>query len=116
LDNDLSLFLKKKFMTLHREGYLIMAVGLVILSAIQIGNYFLWTITGWTWLFLLLSMGALLMAYLIIQFFRVPSRVFSYTDNDVLCPADGKVVVIEEVTESEYFTIDAFKYLFSCRQ
>jgi len=103
LDNDLSLFLKKKFMTLHREGYLIMAVGLVILSAIQIGNYFLWTITGWTWLFLLLSMGALLMAYLIIQFFRVPSRVFSYTDNDVLCPADGKVVVIEEVTESEYF-------------
>jgi len=90
-------------MTLHREGYLIMAVGLVILSAIQIGNYFLWTITGWTWLFLLLSMGALLMAYLIIQFFRVPSRVFSYTDNDVLCPADGKVVVIEEVTESEYF-------------
>ena len=80
-----------------------MAVGLVILSAIQIGNYFLWTITGWTWLFLLLSMGALLMAYLIIQFFRVPSRVFSYTDNDVLCPADGKVVVIEEVTESEYF-------------
>jgi phosphatidylserine decarboxylase len=43
------------------------------------------------------------MAYLIIQFFRVPNRVFSFTDNDILCPADGKVVVIEEVTESEYF-------------
>lgn len=90
-------------MTLHREGYLIMAVGLVILSAIQVGNYFLFTMTGWTWLFLLLSLGALVMAYLIIQFFRVPSRVFSFTDNDILCPADGKVVVIEEVTESEYF-------------
>ncbi len=91
------------FMTLHREGYLIMAVGLIILSAIQVGNYFLFTMTGWTWLFLLLSLGALVMAYLIIQFFRVPSRVFSFTDNDILCPADGKVVVIEEVTESEYF-------------
>lgn len=90
-------------MTLHREGYLIMAVGLIILSAIQVGNYFLFTLTGWTWLFLLLSLGALVMAYLIIQFFRVPSRVFSYTENDILCPADGKVVVIEEVTESEYF-------------
>lgn len=90
-------------MTLHREGYLIMAVGLIILSAIQVGNYFLFTMTGWTWLFLLLSLGALVMAYLIIQFFRVQSRVFSFTDNDILCPADGKVVVIEEVTESEYF-------------
>lgn len=90
-------------MTLHREGYLIMAVGLIILSTIQVGNYFLFTMTGWTWLFLLLSLGALVMAYLIIQFFRVPSRVFSFTDNDILCPADGKVVVIEEVTESEYF-------------
>ncbi len=90
-------------MTLHREGYLIMAIGLIILSTIQVGNYFLFTMTGWTWLFLLLSLGALVMAYLIIQFFRVPSRVFSFTDNDILCPADGKVVVIEEVTESEYF-------------
>lgn len=80
-----------------------MAVGLIILSAIQVGNYFLFTMTGWTWLFLILSLGALVMAYLIIQFFRVPSRVFSFTDNDILCPADGKVVVIEEVTESEYF-------------
>jgi phosphatidylserine decarboxylase len=80
-----------------------MAVGLIILSTIQVGNYFLFTMTGWTWLFLLLSLGALVMAYLIIQFFRVPSRVFSFTDNDILCPADGKVVVIEEVTESEYF-------------
>lgn len=80
-----------------------MAVGLIILSAIQVGNYFLFTMSGWTWLFLLLSLGALVMAYLIIQFFRVPSRVFSFTDNDILCPADGKVVVIEEVTESEYF-------------
>jgi phosphatidylserine decarboxylase len=90
-------------MTLHREGYLIMAVGLTLLTSIQIGNYFLYTVTGWLWLFLLLTLGALVMAYLIIQFFRVPDRTCVYTDADVMCPADGKVVVIEEVEENEYF-------------
>lgn len=90
-------------MTLHREGYLIMAVGLTLLTSIQIGNYFLYTLTGWLWLFLLLTLGALVMAYLIIQFFRVPARTCVYTDTDVMCPADGKIVVIEEVEETEYF-------------
>jgi phosphatidylserine decarboxylase len=80
-----------------------MAVGLTLLTAIQIGNYFLFTLTGWLWLFLILSLGALVMAYLIIQFFRVPARTCVYTDNDIMCPADGKVVVIEEVEETEYF-------------
>lgn len=91
-------------MTLHREGYLIMAVGLLILSAIQVGNFMLWTLTGLFWLFLILTLGVLTMAYLIIQFFRVPARTCMYTDTDVLCPADGKVVVIEEVEDPEYFT------------
>lgn len=90
-------------MILHREGYLIMTVGLLSLSAVQVGNFMLWTLTGWFWLFLLLTLGVLVMAYLIIQFFRVPSRTCMYTDTDVLCPADGKVVVIEEVHDNEYF-------------
>lgn len=90
-------------MTLHREGYLIMAVGLTILSAIQVGNYYLFAYTGWLWLFLLLTLGVFVMAYLIIQFFRVPNRTCVYKENDVFCPADGKVVVIEEVEETEYF-------------
>ena len=90
-------------MTLHREGYIIMTVGLLILSLIQIGNYFLLTATGWMWLFLLLTMGLLVMAYLIIQFFRIPKRTCSFGENDIICPADGKVVVIEEIEETEYF-------------
>ena len=80
-----------------------MAVGLLILSGIQAGNYLLYAFTGWMWLFILLTAGVLTMAYLIIQFFRVPSRKCMYTDTDVFCPADGKVVVIEEVEETEYF-------------
>ncbi len=80
-----------------------MAVGLTLLTGIQILNYYLFTFTGWLWLFLLLTLGALIMAYLIIQFFRIPKRICTFTDNDIMCPADGKVVVIEEVEETEYF-------------
>ena len=80
-----------------------MAVGLTLLTGIQILNYYLFTFTGWLWLFLLLTLGALVMAYLIIQFFRIPKRTCAFTDNDIMCPADGKVVVIEEVEETEYF-------------
>lgn len=90
-------------MKIHREGYLIIAIGLAILGTIQLGNYFLYTQTNWLWLFILLSLGVLVMAYLIIQFFRIPNRTFSFEENDILCPADGKVVVIEEVEETEYF-------------
>lgn len=43
------------------------------------------------------------MAVLIIQFFRIPNRIYNHFDNDIICPADGKVVVIEEVEETEYF-------------
>lgn len=90
-------------MTIHREGYVIILVSVLILSGIQIGNYFLYEATGWLWLFILLSLGVLVMAYLIVQFFRVPKRICSFSENDIMCPADGKVVVIEEVEESEYF-------------
>ncbi|WP_343747523.1 phosphatidylserine decarboxylase family protein [Fluviicola sp.] len=90
-------------MTLHREGTATILIGALILGLIEWGNYWLYTQTGWLWLFLLLSVGVLVMFYLIVQFFRIPKRTFSFTDSDILCPADGKVVVIEEVEETEYF-------------
>lgn len=90
-------------MKIHREGYVIILVSLLILSLIQAGNYFLYTMTEWLWLFILLSVGVLVMLYLVVQFFRIPRRECVYTDLDIMCPADGKVVVIEEVEEGEYF-------------
>jgi phosphatidylserine decarboxylase len=90
-------------MKLHREGYLIITIGMLLLSLIQIGNYYLFLATSWMWLFLLLTVGAVVMAYLIIQFFRVPNINEVYDGNTIICPADGKVVVIEEVEETEYF-------------
>ncbi len=90
-------------MKLHREGYLIIIFGMTLLTTIQLGNFYLLLFTGWQWLFWLLTIGALVMAYLIVQFFRIPKREFTFGENDILCPADGKVVVIEEVEETEYF-------------
>lgn len=90
-------------MTLHREGLTIILVSLVILCGLQLGNFFLYEATGWLWLYLLLSLGFLVLLILIIQFFRIPNRVCKFTENDIICPADGKVVVIEEVEETEYF-------------
>ena len=90
-------------MKLHREGYLIITIGLFILIGIQLLNLWLWTIVGLWWLFGLLTLGVLVMAYLIIQFFRLPKRLFKGLENEIISPADGKVVVIEEVDEAEYF-------------
>jgi phosphatidylserine decarboxylase len=90
-------------MKIHREGYTIILVAFLILSAIEVGNYFLYAALGWLWLFLLLSAGVLVMFYLIVQFFRIPNRQPKFEANDIVCPADGKVVVIEEVNETEYF-------------
>ncbi|NRA12530.1 MAG: phosphatidylserine decarboxylase family protein [Crocinitomicaceae bacterium] len=90
-------------MKIHREGYVIILVAFLILSAIQVGNYFLYTYTELLWLYALLSFGALVMMYLVVQFFRIPKRECVFSENDIMCPADGKVVVIEEVEETEYF-------------
>lgn len=90
-------------MTIHREGYLIILIATMILGAVQAGNYFLYLWLDWLWLFILLSLGVVVMEYLVIQFFRIPKRTPVFSDKDILCPADGKVVVIEEITESEYF-------------
>jgi phosphatidylserine decarboxylase len=39
----------------------------------------------------------------IVSFFRIPSRNFTYDENAIISPADGKVVVIEETFDTEYF-------------
>lgn len=90
-------------MTLHREGYLIILISILVLGGIQVGNYFLYQYTGWLWLYFLLTVGVLVMFYLIVQFFRIPKRTCVAGENDIICPADGEVVVIEEVEEPEYF-------------
>ena len=55
------------------------------------------------WLRMSIQILALVILVLILQFFRNPKRVANKNFDDILAPVDGKVVVIEEVVETEYF-------------
>jgi phosphatidylserine decarboxylase len=88
-------------MIIHREGRVLLFVLLVILFALNWGvSYFSPGASVTQNIAIVISIGLYL---LILQFFRVP--VFDVKKNEkyVLAPADGKVVVIEEVVETEYF-------------
>lgn len=88
-------------MTIHKEGYTSIAiVVLVIFVANALVHYFIADNTVVVWAVYILSF---LLLITIVQFFRSPNRRIKIDENLILCPADGKVVVIEETEESEYF-------------
>ena len=55
------------------------------------------------WLRMAVMLLVLFFLVMILQFFRNPKRATAHNDNQVIAPVDGKVVVIEEVFEGEYF-------------
>jgi phosphatidylserine decarboxylase len=88
--------------TFHREGRSIMLGSIVIFLGLSALNYY-FLASAIFGLFLFLEIGFAVLLYLIIQFFRIPRRTCVGQLQDIMCPADGKVVVIEEVEETEYF-------------
>ena len=89
-------------MTLHKEGYKTIAICTILFLALNLGSfYFISFYQPWlSWLIFVISLALLLF---IISFFRVPFRMATVDSNCIVCPADGKVVVIEEITDEEYF-------------
>ncbi len=88
-------------MTLHREGYKYIAIATVVFALVAYLNQrFLLDI--W-WLFWPIQVIFFLLWLWIVWFFRIPNRTFTQGENLVIAPADGKVVVIEETFEPEYF-------------
>lgn len=55
------------------------------------------------WLRMLVQIAALLILIIILQFFRNPKRIAIRNSDHIIAPVDGKVVVIEEVYEGEFF-------------
>ena len=87
-------------MTLHREGFvpltlvlLVSAIISSVLYALDVPDLTLWIV----WF------CASVIFILFAQFFRMPKRMPTGGLGDVIAPSDGKVVVIEKVTEPEYF-------------
>ena len=84
---------------IHKEGYKIILTTIVILLGINYAiSYF-----GIVWLNTITHIASIIFFFLILQFFRNPIRKVTALENEVVAPADGKVVVIEEVEETEYF-------------
>ena len=84
----------------HREGFKIIAITFIIVGVVAltadayITNHLIkYGVQG----------VALTILVLILQFFRNPKRAVQFNLNEIIAPVDGKVVVIEEVEEKEYF-------------
>ena len=86
-------------MNIHKEGHKILITLALALAALNALIFWFWPI-GLT-LSTIVSVGLFL---LVLQFFRNPRREIIIADNNIVyAPADGKVVVIEEAVEGEYF-------------
>jgi len=78
-----------------------MAITAIVLIIINLGiNYLL---PDGYWIPRLTLIASIVVFFLVVQFFRVPTRVVRTSDREIVAPCDGKVVVIEEVVETEYF-------------
>jgi phosphatidylserine decarboxylase len=90
-------------MTIHREGYKTIAISALAFALINLPSfYFISAHEFWlSGLIFVVTLGLLLF---LVSFFRVPSRKLTVGPDLVVCPADGKVVVIEEVLDQEYFS------------
>ena len=85
---------------IHKEGYTILITTGIVLAILV---YLILTYSGITWLRYLTIAAAVIIFGLFLQFFRNPARNTIVNSHHVIAPADGKVVVIEEVEEPEYF-------------
>jgi len=89
-------------MRIHKEGYKTILVIAVVFALINLTSFYFISF-HYPWLSWLIFIVSLLFLLFIISFFRVPNRELTKGDNLVICPADGKVVVIEETVDEEYF-------------
>ncbi len=89
-------------MTIHREGYKSIAICTLVFGAINFAVFYFFsaTLPLLCWVIFLLTLFLLLF---IISFFRIPNRALTLSETQLIAPADGKVVVIEETVDPEYF-------------
>ncbi len=90
-----------KRIRLHHEGVHALVLGFLLFAAIDLLFYFVFTTKI---PFYGVTVVSLVVYGVVVNFFRCPIRVFGKsTEKVVVAPADGKIVVIEEVEENEYF-------------
>jgi phosphatidylserine decarboxylase len=103
LAKSLSLRLNILEMTIHKEGYKIIAWSTIFFGAINILSFYIFSFHS-PWLSWLIFFLTLVLLVLIFSFFRIPKRTYNIDKNSIVAPADGKIVAIEEIYADEYFT------------
>jgi phosphatidylserine decarboxylase len=89
-------------MTIHREGTATISLVALVVGLLNIANFsYLYPISAIAaWALFAILLGFFLF---IVSFFRMPKRNHTIDQNAIVAPADGKVVVIEEVAPDEYY-------------
>jgi phosphatidylserine decarboxylase len=89
-------------MTIHKEGFRTIGISAIILVLFNLANFSILssTLPIISWILFLATFGIFIF---LISFFRIPNRNLTIDSQSIVAPADGKVVVIEEITDTEYF-------------
>ena len=88
-------------MTLHKEGT--GTISLTIIALLILNGVLRYFLPEQDFSHTLLLVVSIFLLIIVVQFFRKPVRTTSINPKHIIAPADGKVVVIEEVIETEYF-------------
>lgn len=89
-------------MTIHREGYKSIAIATLVFGGVNLSVFYFFS-ASMMWLCVSVFIITLALLLFLVSFFRIPHRKYTINENAIIAPADGKVVVIEEITDLEYF-------------
>jgi len=90
-------------MTIHKEGFKIIAISVILFGVINLSFFYFFSYAS-PFLGAIIFVITLVFLLFVISFFRIPKRKLTIREDAIVAPADGKVVVIEEVQADEYFT------------
>jgi phosphatidylserine decarboxylase len=89
-------------MKIHKEGYQSIGIAALIFGIINLFS-FNFLSSNHPLIAIIIFAATLMLLLFILSFFRIPNRLLTDDDEQIICPADGKVVVIEEVIDEEFF-------------
>jgi phosphatidylserine decarboxylase len=90
-------------MTIHKEGYKIIAWSVILFVAINILSFYIFSFYSpiVTWIVFFTTLALVVFVF---SFFRIPTRRYTTGDDVIVAPADGKIVTVEEIQADEYFS------------
>src|SRR4051812_45664166 len=98
-------------MTIHKEGYRTIAICTIVFAIVNLLSFYFLSfyLPALSWI---IFIGTLALLLFTISFFRIPKRTLTIDGEKIISPCDGKVVVIEETVDEEYFRKKNCRYPF----